>query len=832
MLVQTGCLSVFTNGFLAQKYDYVSPDVDDGSIAQSPTSGRDGRGGITFVTGNDANTFAYPLYTQDSIPAADTQIFGIALRQTATQHALGGRLLTLVDGGEDVFGETTQVGINLMPDGTLQAVRANIAGSGIVLRGLEDSSPQLTLLGQSDTTVDATDTEFLVIEVFHDSSVGSVTATFYDDAGTIKGAWSLMNVNTAVSGRNQSNSYCYGGYAFTNEAGDTRFHQDLQAVISDLYIINNIVNPDDSRDPVSSIGDRKPQALLPVSDGALSQWTPDPVQSHYLNVNETPPDSGTTNNITDTVDDKDVFGMAEATSSDGQAYLAYSAFLTSDIPSECVSNDPVTFEALVYMEQTDPSEVHTSASDTSACNLTDFVGRRAQTVCSLKQNGDKVTYRPNASTTGTFYAFLTPLDAPPRIQNASGPSRYSACIFNAGYNMENVGARVSYTLPFTQPWNGLAVDTNDMLDTAGDFFEFHLSEIGIGIDAGLMNNAVVPPVAFSPYTSELIGFHFREDVEGSPYYWIGPSFAYAGETIYSISGDPKFKLVRNDPNIELYEDFTLRETFTPGVMPTHLNPFVFAGRWGFVSPFGYIRRPGIKEAFVSIGGSDCVTATYLYDNLDPGSWSEPPTWTEWLQWGVEFDINGDALILDPNNPGVPDNPVFGYDINTRLEFSLEGGSVVLRIYDWINYLDNITNDAGVGVFTYSRGFSNTDDFVLGSAWPVGPPVFPFPSLESTYPTTATSMPLRLACVATENSDFALPAQAGIKDVAFTFVGESGPAPFAGVMRQSGTNRLGTSAEAPSTEYRYKQSMLSTTPGDTNITANEFNDAQHGYSKEA
>src|SRR6185503_10978974 len=166
MLVTTGHLSSFTNDFLRLAFDMVSADVDGGSILQEPDSGRDGRGGITFTKGNDSDAFDYPLYLQDSIPAADVQIFGIAVRQTAAQGALGGRLLTLVDGGEDVFGETTQVGINIMPSGQLQAVRAAAAGTGVVLRGLDQGGDaQTVLLGTSSVAVHASQTDFVEIRV-------------------------------------------------------------------------------------------------------------------------------------------------------------------------------------------------------------------------------------------------------------------------------------------------------------------------------------------------------------------------------------------------------------------------------------------------------------------------------------------------------------------------------------------------------------------------------------------------------------------------------------------------------------------------------------------
>lgn len=830
MLVQTGGLSAFTNDFLRQKYAYVSQDVDSGSIVQVTNSGRDGRGGITFTTGNDANAFAYDLYVQDSIAAADTQIFGIALRQTTTQHAAGGRLLTLIDGGEDIFGETTQIGINVMADGTLQAVRANAAGTGVVLQ-----TSQLTVLGQSSTAIDATDTEFVVIEIFHDSAVGSVTATFYDNVGTIKGTWTLNNVNTAISGRNQSNSFCYGGYASSD--GATRTHQDLQAVISDLYIVNNIVNPDDSRDPVASLGDRKPLMSLPDSAGAESEWVPTPTQANYLNVNEVPPNEGTTENSTNTVAATDTLSMQDEAGTQ-EVVVAYSAFLQASTPAECgASGDPATFEAFVYTEQTTPGEVHTSANDPSACNLTDFISRRAQSVCTISANGEKVTFKlsnpdiPNDA----YYVGLSPLDAPPRLQTPAGPSYFASAAFHpkvrttTGFSLADninttaIPGAVSYDLPFFQPWQGLAADTQDMMDSAGDYFQFQLLNSGIGADIGLVDNSVIG-APFNPYTSELIAFHFREDIEGSPYYWIGESFARGSETVYALVGNPMFKIVRNDPNIELYEGVTLRETFTPGAMPTHLNPFAFLGRWGFTSPLGYIKQPGIVNAKVQIGGSDCCPAVYVYAMLAT-SWDLFLP-TEMQQWGIQFTTGfAEGVILDPGSTHGP-FPLFGYTSNTRMEFSLEGGNVVLRIYDY-DYLDGITDVGGVGTYTYTVPYANTNDFALQSVLAVGPPDFPNSTLEYNFTDATANQPLRLVFTPSGNNGDVV---RGLNEISFTFTGTSGFGPVKAVMLQDSSTRLGTEIEPPTTQYRYKQSMLASTPADGAITTTDFNDSQHGYER--
>lgn len=830
MLVRTGGLSGFTNEFLPQKFDTVWPAVDGGSITQSASSGRDGRGGITFVTGADSDNLAYALYIQDAIPAADTQIFGIAIRQTTTQAALGGRLLTLVDGGEDVFGETTQVGINIMPDGTLQAVRANAQGSGIVLRGLTDASPQVTLLGTSTTAIDATDTEFVVIQVFHDSAVGSIDVTFYDDVGDVKGTWSLANVNTAVSGRNQSTSYCYGGYAFSDELFSARGHEDLQAVISDLYIVNNIVNPDDSRDPVTTLGNRVPVMVLPDAAGALSEWTPDPTQDNYLNVNEVPPDEDVTENSAATLADTDTMGMQDSATDDQEIVVAYSAFVVSDAPSSCVTGDPALFEAFVYTEQTDPGEVHTSGITGPPCNLSDYNSRRAQSVCTISQDGDSVTFKPLSlgPPLDAYYIGLSPLNAPPRLQIPDGPDQFVSTVFTNPFNMSVGSSETNYLLPFFQPWYGSAFAANLQMTTAGDFMQFELAHPGIGIDVGMCDSAVTPGT-FNPYTSPLGAFHFREDIIGSPYFWVSQSFAYGGETIYSYIEGDSFKVVRNDPNVEFWQNGALLETINTGGMPANVQPYVFAGRWGWDNaaiPPGYTLRPGIKQAFSQIGGSDCVRALYDYDMLST-SWG--PSAVELQQWGISINADfPDGFVFDPGGTHGP-YPQFGLTSDTFFIFRLDSGNIVLEIHNY-DFLVGISDVGGHGEWTYTIPYANTDDFVLGTVYNVGVPVFPATALEYAFPTPGANAPLRLVFLPIYDNGGGVGGTRGIVNVVFTFATAGGPASFGGVMRQSGNNRLGTSAEAPTTEYRYKQSFLGSTPSDAAITVADFDGSEHGYEK--
>lgn len=822
----------FDNDFLASFMDYVSPNISDGSILQEVNSGRDGSGGVTFVPCTDVNGFNYDLAIGKSFSAQATRTVQMNVEQTAAQDTLGGRLLTFLDAPEDVFGSTVQVAVNIMPDGVLKAFRANAQGTGFILRNTDQAGDsQMTLLGTSPGTVDSDD--YLEVTVVHHPTTGSITVW----KNNVE-LWALENVNTAISGENQSTDVYWGGYGVTGDGDDVLHHEDLAAIISDVIVINGSTNADDPNDPTQRIGDHKPQMSLPTADGNYTQFTPDPVGNHFANVDEIPPDSGTTENSAAEVDLRDNFAMSNPSGEgSNQVYLAYTGFVRADTPAECgVSDTPANFEAFVYTEQTDPGEVHTGTNDTSPCNLTDFISRRSQSVCTISQNGEKVTFKVSdvGPPIDAYYVGLSPLNAPPRLQTPQAPGYLAAAGFQpkirttTGFDLaDNINVvalpgSVSYNLPFSQPWKGLAADTADEMDLAGDFFQFQLSELGTGLDVGVVDNAVIG-APFNPYTSELIAFHFREDIEGSPYYWIGPSFGYGGETIVPIVGNPVFKIVRNDPNIELFEDVTLKETFTPGAMPTTINPFVFLGRWGFTSPFGYIRRPGITNAIVQIGSNDCCPAVYVYDMLAT-SWDlfKPQ---EMQQWGIEFTADfSEGLVMDPGSTHGP-FPLFGYTADTRVEFSLEGGNIVLRIYDY-DYLDGITDVGGVGTYTYTIPYADTDDFTLQSVIPVGPPDFPNDTLEFAFTNQPTNAPLRLVTVFGGNNGGDV---RGIEDVSFTFIAGPANATFAGFMRQSSVDRSGTVSEAPTGDYAYEQSFLASTPSNTPITLGDtVSPTTHGY----
>jgi len=835
MLVKTASNEQFTNAFLDTFYSTTSPAYGDGSVVQALNSGRDGGGGVTFTPNTDVTGVNYSLYIGDICPP-DSQIFvGQWIHQTAAQGTLGGRLLTLVDAPEDVFGQTVQVAINIMADGKLRATRATAAGTGIILRGTDQGGDsQMTLLGTSSNAL-TTDCYIEIQVVFH-GSTGQINV-WVDNVAF----WGISGLNTAISGRNQCTQFLWGGYGVTGVGVGTLHHEDLAAVITDQVVINSIVNPDDPNDPVDRIGNHKPTLLLPTADATLTNWTPDPVQAHYLNVHEIPPDSETTENTAATTALVDDFTMQAAGSSDNQVYLAYDGFVRCDSPAECTGTAvPQHFESMVLTESPALGQIRAGYIDAGTCKTTDFDCRRAQSICSLSQDMESVSFKANQFFT-TFYSMfagLTPVVNPPRIANPLGPPGYIQVTWNAFRNVIAPPTSVTYALPFYQPWLGIALSTNTHMQTSGDYFEFTVPYAGTGMYVGLCDETIGIST-FSPYDPDVMGFRFSENIPGSPFFWVSDKYSYFGESTFSYVTADLFKVVRQDPDVKFYQNGVLKGTITPAVMPTTLAPFAFMGTWGW-DGLTYAFPPTINNAFAFVGGFQCTQYTLTY-NCSP---DVPPVSSndfapaDLMQWGVIFnDFNDsdsiiDCTVSDPGSNPSPNSPAFGINLDTVLTFSISGSTIVLSVDGWVSYADNMTTvvgDQATWVYTVPRSHTQFSLQPPFDTYNVGyPPPPSMLSFEYPFPdTTANNLPLYFGAII--NNSYESPqivSGLGFTDVKMTFVEVPNPTKFAGLMRTS-VNRDGTSAEVPAI-YAYRQSFLSTTPEGNPITLSDVDPAKHGY----
>lgn len=324
MLLFADSFSHYTQAFMAKMWDVVSTTIQSNvSITQTPTSGRFGAGGVTFAGPLDVQsilTADSPSYLQKNYSGTDVIHAALAIRQTKTQCPNGGRLLAFIDGA------TVQVSLEVMPSGQIRATRSAAVGGGIFLGTGGSFDPPFTVLGMSTNSIFSSAYDFLQVKVTHHPTTGSIEIRRGDDSLF----WLLQNINTGISGVNNSSSLLLGGYGVKGEGAASTSVQNyhLNATISDFHLLNTIANPSDALDPVTFIGDRHWEVRLPSADGFYTEWTPSPVQAHYLNVNQVPPDDGATQNNTEPVGNRDSFLAETATGpTNASLLIAYTMYL-------------------------------------------------------------------------------------------------------------------------------------------------------------------------------------------------------------------------------------------------------------------------------------------------------------------------------------------------------------------------------------------------------------------------------------------------------------------------------------------------------------------------
>lgn len=332
MMLFCDSFSHYTQPFMDVMWDVVgvpygeNPDdpTDDVSITQGITSGRFGAGGVVFDCPTLADLGSVDQrndlqYIQRNYDGVSVIHVGLAMLQNSTQLTVGGRLLTFLDSA------TTQVGIDIMPSGQLRVVRSTLAGTGVFLSsiGTVFAEGTYTVLDTTTAAISSSSYDFLEFKITHHPTAGIVEIRRNGAAFE-----TLTDLNTAVSGNNNSSSVLVGGYGsvWTANFGALQAHY-LRATVSDFHLLNTVANGSDALDPVTFIGDRHWEVLVPAADGFYTDWTPNPVNDHYLNVDEIPPDGGTTENNTEPVGNIDTFETdtpaGPATASVIMAYTMY-----------------------------------------------------------------------------------------------------------------------------------------------------------------------------------------------------------------------------------------------------------------------------------------------------------------------------------------------------------------------------------------------------------------------------------------------------------------------------------------------------------------------------
>lgn len=316
MLIFVDGMGHYTDEFLPKKWDVRLVDTAAGNIVQSLTSGRFGRGGITF-TAVLAATGDRPVWIQKNYDGVSTIICGVAVRQTSTQLPFGGRLFTFLGGS------VTQVALNILGSGQIQAFRsATSAATGTLHAGMVPPS-QLVSLGVSINAISSSSFDFLEIKIVHHPTTGSIEILRNGQP-----FWLLANVNTAISGIDNSSSVLVGGYNIFD--GGSTIRQQLQAVISDFHLLNTTVDGSDPLNPTDFIGDRSWEPLPPTQDGADTAWATTGSANHFANVDEVPPNESDFNS-TSTVGARDGFVVQSPTGPPAaSALIAVTMFCKKD----------------------------------------------------------------------------------------------------------------------------------------------------------------------------------------------------------------------------------------------------------------------------------------------------------------------------------------------------------------------------------------------------------------------------------------------------------------------------------------------------------------------
>lgn len=314
MLIFVDGMSHYTDPFLGEKWDF--RDSPSHGVQQFLTGGRAGGGRVNF-NATSPSTGATAQHLQKTYDGVSTIICGFAVAQTGIQDPAGGWLIYFMDGS------TVQVGIKIEQSGQLRVFRGAAIGGGVDPVSQAWTTSTVTL-GISTQAISSSAYDFLEIKVVHDPAAGSVEIRRNGSEFFI-----LTNVNTALSGVNNSSSIIFGGHR--GIATITNAYRKALFDLCDLHLLNTIVNPNDPNDPVDFIGDRHWEVVLPSADSTPLEWTVNGSANHWENVVDIDPPTTATDNNTVAVGNRDAL-LFEALTGPPSAsvLLSYTMYLQKD----------------------------------------------------------------------------------------------------------------------------------------------------------------------------------------------------------------------------------------------------------------------------------------------------------------------------------------------------------------------------------------------------------------------------------------------------------------------------------------------------------------------
>lgn len=312
MLVFVDSMSHYTDTFLGEKWDF--RDSVANGVEQALTGGRSGGGVVHFTTATAGSSGGQHL--QKTYDGVSTIICGFAVAQTAIQSPNGGWLIHFMDAS------TVQVGIKIEQSGQLRVFRGAAIGGGV-----DPSDPwtsNTVTLGISTEAISSSSYDFLEFKVVNHPTTGSVEIKRNGSA-----FYSLTNVNTALSGVNNTSSVIFGGHRGPAAIGGQ--FQKASFDMCDFHLLNTTVNGSDPNDPVDFIGDRHWEVVLPTADSTPLEWTINGSANHWENVDAINPPSTATDNNTQTVGNRDALLFQDLTGpTTASVLMSYTMYLAKD----------------------------------------------------------------------------------------------------------------------------------------------------------------------------------------------------------------------------------------------------------------------------------------------------------------------------------------------------------------------------------------------------------------------------------------------------------------------------------------------------------------------
>lgn len=263
-----------------------------GALAIVPGAGRNGSAALRV---NTNGSVALPVieFLSRSFTATTRMIAGVAIKITQFDVANEWGIFSFMDG------LTNQVTLTIDVHGFAR-LRRGAAYNGTVLA--TSAAPVVAATGVY---------YYLELDVTFSTTVGIYTLRS-NGVQVFTGS----NVNTAQSGNASANGINLG--AIGPSAGNFPSPWNTIGFVDDMYVIDPTVGAHNT----AFLGDTRVFAGFPIANGDTNNFTPQPNQANYLNVNQVEQDGDTTYNFDSNATDIDLYQHTATPASTGTIFAA------------------------------------------------------------------------------------------------------------------------------------------------------------------------------------------------------------------------------------------------------------------------------------------------------------------------------------------------------------------------------------------------------------------------------------------------------------------------------------------------------------------------------